>query len=467
MAAHFACHRICHFCPEYSLVLDYKISSKRNNPWENSHGRVSFFSVILTVVYILVSFVVSSSISGNHSDNLYFLLISAPQIPLYIFAGVLEAILWAPPPEKASFGFGVFEMTKVIIGGVTVAIFHLSLTGAILAITGARVIQVITTLYLARKEFTDKVSFQIISKMLRSGWVALLNQFGYFIANFDFLLVAVLAGAQSENLITYYAAALVFASVITYSNWIAYGLYAEILSGIDPKETARQVLELQYIFTVPMVIGEIILAYPLLHLFKQDYVQAVPILIILAVASAFNAFSLTFDNIITGSDRTDATDKADFSTYLKSKLFLVAKINIGLSTTYVLIVSILTSIFSKRSLSIFGYPQEISIGILWALAFLGMWICAILLKLQYVKQITTLSIPKRTVQSILAGSISFGFVLYILSKIIVIHGGSVLQALYILLMGGSAIAVYASIILASNPDLRKLTKYAITSLFNH
>jgi hypothetical protein len=41
-----------------------------------------------------------------------------------------------------------------------------------------------------------------------------------------------------------------------------------------------------------------------------------------------------------------------------------------------------------------------------------------------------------------------------------------LQALSILLMGGIALAVYALIILALSPDMRKLTKYALASLFN-
>ena len=80
-----------------------------------------------------------------------------------------------------------------------------------------------------------------------------------------------------------------------------------------------------------MVLGEFILSYRLLHLFKAAYSVVVPVLLVLAIASALNALSQTFDNVITAIDTTDATSTTDFSTYLKSKLFLIAKINIVLS----------------------------------------------------------------------------------------------------------------------------------------
>ncbi len=106
----------------------------------------AIFSLVLSVAYIFLSFGVAGTVSGGFSSNIYYFLISTPQVPLYIFSGVMESILWGSAPARASFGFGVFEISKVIIGGVAVAIFHLSLTGAILAIIGAQIIQVITIL---------------------------------------------------------------------------------------------------------------------------------------------------------------------------------------------------------------------------------------------------------------------------------------------------------------------------------
>ncbi len=426
----------------------------------------ALFSLVLTSFYLVISFILAGAISGNYSTNLYFFLISAVQIPLYTFSGVLEGILWGAAPERASFGFGVFEIAKVVIGGLAVAVFHLSLTGAILAVTGAQAVQIAVALYLARGEFTDKVSFEIIRRMLRSGWLAILNLSGTFVATFDVLLVALVTGAIAENLIALYSAALVYASVVTYSNWIAFGLYAGILSGIDPRRSANQILELQYFFTAPMVVGEIILAYPLLHVFKQDYALGVPILTVLAIASAFNAFSLTFDSIITGSDRSDAATDATFASFLKSKLFLVAKINIITSAIYLVVVSSVSHYFALGGPVIFGMQQDLFIGVVWATAALGMWATNVLLKVQLVRKITYLSISSKNFVSLVLGTASFGAILYLLSRIIVIRGGAVLQALYILVMGSVGLLVYAAIVMSISSEMRKLTKQAIQSLLN-
>ncbi|MFI5422015.1 MAG: hypothetical protein ACHQ1H_13705, partial [Nitrososphaerales archaeon] len=254
--------------------------------------------------------------------------------------------------------------------------------------------------------------------------------------------------------------------IITYSSWIAYGLYAGILSGIDPRKSANQVLELQYLFTAPMVIGEIVLAYPLLHIFKQNYTIAVPILIILAIAAAFNSISMTFDNIITGTDRTDASSDANFSQYLSSKMFFVAKINLGISIAYLLAVSVESFVLSSGSSLLFGYPRDLFIGIAWAIAALVMWFSCVALKIRVVTQITKLTIPARNAVAILLGSVGFGAALELLSRQIVIQGGSILQALYILSIGAVGLAVYAGIVLVISPDIRNLTKQAIASLRN-
>jgi len=424
----------------------------------------ALFSAVLSVVYVIVSIALAGAIYGSYAANLYFLLISTPQIPLYIFILALEAILWGSSPEKASYGFGIFEIAKVVVGGVSVAVLHLGLTGAILAVTGAQVVQLGVTLYLTRHEFSDKISFEIISRMLRNGWLAILNLTGTFVSNFDVLLVALLTGAISKNVIAFYAAAFAYASIITYSSWIAYGLYAGILSGIDARKSANQILELQYLFTAPMVLGEIILASPLLHIFKQNYSLAAPVLTILAVASAFNAISLTFDNIITGTDTTDTSSDASFSTYLGSKMFFVAKINLAISVVYLVAVSFVSYLFSSGGPTIFGVEREIFIGILWAGAALGMWVVAVILKLRVVRQITKLTIPARNAVSILLGSVGFGAVLELLSRQIAIHGGSVVQAMYILGMGAVALGVYTAIVLAISPELRNLTKLALSNL---
>lgn len=424
----------------------------------------AIFSLILSGIYILSSFGVVSSISSNgeYALNLYYFLISSPQVFLYILSGVIESILWGASPERASIGFGLFEIAKVAIGGVTVAVFHLSLTGAILAIIGAQIVQLIATLAMTRPEYRDALSLSIISKMMKTGWVAVLNHISPLVVNFDFLIVAVMTGSTIP--IALYGVSFVYATIITYTSWIAYGLYAGLLGGLDPRKSSNQVLELQYLFIIPMVLGELILPYRLLHLFRADYTIAVPILLILAIASPMNALSLTFDNIIIGTDTTDASTTSSFSVYTKSKLFLIAKINIVVSSAYLISIATISRIFSSTVSPIFGYSHFVFIGLLWAVSALGMWGFALGLKIRYVRKITKLMVPARDGIAIIPASIGFAVVLYLMSTLVRISGGAAFQAIEILAIGICGIAVYAVVLFAISSSLRDLLKYSVKSL---
>ncbi len=424
----------------------------------------AIFSLGLSVAFIILSFGIAGTVtgaSGSHT-NIYYFLISTPQVPLYIFSGVMEAILWGSAPARASFGFGVFEIAKVVIGAITVAVLHMSLTGAILAIIGAQAIQIITILAMTPREYKDMISIQILSKMIKTGWLALLNQLYPLVVNFDFLLVALITGSTIP--LALYGAAFTYGSIVTYSGWIAYGLYAGILGGVDPKKSANQVFELQYLSIIPMVLGEIVLSYRLLHLFKAAYTTAVPILVVLAVASAFSAMSQTFDNVITAIDTTDATENTGFAFYRKSKLFLIAKINIILSISYLVSVSVLSGFLDHSSSILFGFQTYTLVGFAWALSTLIMWVVAVAIKLRYVRQITNVLVPIRTGVAFLLGAVAYTFILYFLSGYLGIHGGEVVQALYVLFIGIVGLAVYAAIILAISTSMRTLVRFALTSL---
>ena len=147
----------------------------------------TIFSLVLTLVYFLISLKTANSIpqADMVASNFYYFMISLPQVPLYIIVLVIEAILWGSQPAKASLGFGLFEIAKVVIAFVTVSVFHMGLTGAILAVMGAQVVQLATSSILARKDFGDEVSFSIIATMVRNGWLAMLSSLQSIVLNSD------------------------------------------------------------------------------------------------------------------------------------------------------------------------------------------------------------------------------------------------------------------------------------------
>ncbi|MDA4130284.1 MAG: hypothetical protein OK457_05900, partial [Thaumarchaeota archaeon] len=391
------------------------------------------FSVVLTFVYLLVSLAVVGSVTprAGPTSNLFFFLISTPQIALYLVALTLEGILWGSRPEGASVGFGVFEISKVFLGWFTVGVLRLSLTGAILTIILAQVCQIITVLVLTRGEYSDKVSFSMISTMLKTGWVAVLNNLQPLVVTFDFLIVAIISGSTIP--LAFYGAAYTLAGVITYSGFLSTGLYAGILSGRDPNTHTAQVLELQYLFIFPMVIGEIILARPLLNLLNPSYTSGVPILIILSIGAALLSIGQTFDSVILGTDTTDAQKESNFSIFLKSKMFLLSKINLGISIGYLASVALISEFVAPGRAQGFGLSWFTLLGVGWAAAYLGMGVFGISLKVGYVRKVARITMPPQTLLALFVGSIAFVAVLYPVSRIIIPKGGELLQAGYLLL----------------------------------
>nr|MDG6922782.1 hypothetical protein [Nitrososphaerota archaeon] len=73
-------------------------------------------------------------------------------------------------------------------------------------------------------------------------------------------------------------------------------------------------------------------------------------------------------------------------------------------------------------------------------------------------------VPIRTGVAFLLGAVAYTFILYFLSGYLGIHGGEVVQALYVLFIGIVGLAVYAAIILAISTSMRTLVRFALTSL---
>ena len=139
-----------------------------------------------------------------------------------------------------------------------------------------------------------------------------------------------------------------------------------------------------------MTAGEIVLATPLMHLLNKSYASGSPVLMILALSQAFYSISLTFDNVISGTDKTDAEGKANFSAYLKSKMFLISKINLGIGIAYLAIVALVALSFNSAPATILGYSRYDFLGVCWAISALGMFAIIVGLKVKEVSKVSKL-----------------------------------------------------------------------------
>lgn len=426
------------------------------------------FSAILTIFFIIVSFPSSGFMAqvASQQSNLFFFLLSSPQVFLYTFIGAMEAMIWGFSPEKQSFGYVSFEIAKIVIGLVAFAVFHLGLEGAILAVMGAQIVQVCVILFYTRHEFSAPLSVPTMKMWLKSGWPSVLQNLHPMILNLDLVIVAILIPKTVNSLvIDYFAAARVIASVVGYSDSLAYGLYPSILSGEDPHQKANHVLELQLMIIAPMLVGATVLGYRLLLLLNTAYTPGTIIIIPLALSYAFYSLRPLVEGVIMGSEKVDLGEKMTLKEYIMSKLFLVSKIDLTTSIGYLASVIIFSAILSHyTSVTFLHLSGLVLIGVIWGIANLGRSVATFVLKTSYAHKIAQLAVPTRTVFAIAVSSVIFGIAIWEINRLLQPVGGKIIQASEILAVGILALIVYFAVLLALSKSARQLVK-AIVEYF--
>ncbi len=418
-------------------------------------------SVVLAPAFILISVPVAGTFPPvSQLGNLFYFMLSAPQVPLYIIVSVLEYVIIGYSPGRAYGGFALFEISKVLIGFAAIGVLRLSLTGAILSVMAAQVVQLAYLLFLQKAELAEKISYTIIRSITKASWLTLLNTFQGWLINFDYLVIAVLTFSTIP--LAYYGSALAVAGTIGAASVLSAGLYPYILSGKDPTQSTNQTLELQAMFTVPAMIGAMVLSRDILHMLNPAYVAASPILYILSISMFFATIQGTFDNVVTGSDTVDLNENVGFSAYLRSKIFLMTKINLGLALAYLAGIFAIGFWLGPRSSGlIFGYNGYIGIGILWAVASLGMNCGIFFLKFAHARRIAKISVSRNLVGSLTVSSILYVVALFSISSSITPRGSTAVQALYILLMGAASLTVYFLSMLALSKSVRDIVRSMI------
>jgi O-antigen/teichoic acid export membrane protein len=120
----------------------------------------------------------------------------------------------------------------------------------------------------------------------------------------------------------YYGAALTFATVVSYSSYLAYALYPRLLSK-NSLEDVTTSLRMVLMSSIPMTVGAITLSHPYLAILNPLYLDARLILMLLSLNSACSNLASIFTSIVMGREQLDVEAKIVFKDLVKSGLFLV------------------------------------------------------------------------------------------------------------------------------------------------
>jgi hypothetical protein len=422
-------------------------------------GRTGFVSVfilslITTGLYFAVAFFLSQVFGRNSGYVLFFFVLAAVQVFLYSHTALMEGIAAGVSPERASYGFLMFEVSKVILGGLLVGFLGLSLAGAIVSVAIAQILQGTYLALLFRPELKDKINFAMIKNWVRHSWISTLIQVNGLIINLDFSVVALFMASPLP--LAFYGAAGTVASVVTYASWISSGLYPRLLSGGSSSDV-RQTLDLVLLFLIPLSLGVSILAPQLLSVLKVDYVSSTPILYLLVASNATNAVYVVGDSALAGTDNVvELNDRLTFRDYRQSHLFTVVKTNLLLALGYIGLLFVLGAFRNSNW-------DPITLGEFWALAYLAMNIGVGTIKLWYARKVMPLTVHKRSLVKYIVASIPFSLALLLGARYI--HPASVSRRLILgpelVGIGIAALMIYFSVLYLLDSNFRDLVARGI------
>lgn len=300
------------------------------------NGTISMISAIL---FVLLSPVFRESVSIDTPTLLAFTF----WIIVMCCASSLEAICNGVQPQTVGYGVIVFEISKVIFGGLMVGYLKYSLFGAVLSIDLALTIQVLFYLLRISRHLKEKLSLRDIKRWLRTSWIPLISILPWLVSLQDAVVITLISGSLLP--IAYIRAANIFAGVISFSGTLAAGLYPKLLSGGSEKDIEES-LELILLFLIPMVFGQLILAEPLLFILRKEYAFTYDVLRIMAISSAMGTIKGVFSTIILGLEKTDVSNNLSWKSLVKSYLMKIPLAELLGSIAYVLMISISASILS-------------------------------------------------------------------------------------------------------------------------
>ena len=276
-------------------------------------------SVITFSLYLALIPLITPVLHISEVYVLLYMIVSLHIIPSYILR-VLEAILHIKRPQAIGHGLVAYELSKVMVGYILIIWLNLKLLGAILAVLIAFFMQLAFYLRLVINELKENAKWNYVKEWFKASFFNVYGMIGQRIAALNLILLFVYGGQLAR---AYYGAALTIAAIIGYSTALAFALYPRLLSG-GKAEDALTSLKMVSMLAIPMTAGAIALSDSYLIILNPLYIEAKPILYILALVSICGSASIILETIVYGTEKVDEKAKIPLKALIRSRIFQLA-----------------------------------------------------------------------------------------------------------------------------------------------
>jgi O-antigen/teichoic acid export membrane protein len=394
-------------------------TARGENSEKTAISMTSFLSVIGIAVYLLIAY-----ISGVNSDaDTSILLFATILIPIIFINEGLNAIATGYRPQAKSYGFLIFEITKVPVALILVYFLQLGLEGAILASFVAYVANTILLLIFTKKKLHGKWQKKYVKKWFKLFWVPIYRKIPGLISMSDVVIFSIITGSVIG--VAYYTSARTIGFLVYHSRSIGMAVYPKLLEGGHEK-ILRDNLMIFFYVAFPIVVLSITFAKPALFALNPIYQIAVPVVILLSLRQFFTSLNVLMFNALQGIEKVDLKKDSNFKDYAKSKLILFPTFQMIRHGVYIgSLVIILTIIGTSTN-------NEIELVTYWALIGLIVEIPLFLYIILLVRKSFTLKFDYfRIFKYLISSVIIFGSIYFIMEEFL-IYNESIFEFLPIL-----------------------------------
>jgi O-antigen/teichoic acid export membrane protein len=411
----------------------------------------SVLSLLSTMMFLMVLPIISSQVTIDMHVVYAFVL----WIILIYHTSSLESVSQGVEPQVIGYGAIVFEVSKVVVGAVLVGYMRLLLLGAVLSVDLALLIQLLYYSLKLSKYLGGKFSFKDVHRWFGMSLVPLVSLAPGFVAALDVLVLTFITGSILP--IAYVKVVNAFAAVIAFSRLLAIGLYPRLLSG-GTDEDIQDSMELVLMFLIPMVLGQLILAEPLLYFFREEYGPLYNVLRAASLCYAVITLKNFFSMVIQGVEKIDAGEDVSWKRIAQSYLMKIPLIELTGSVSYIALLSIIVKILHDLGAS----PVLVSLSSVSCLLLTNIVLASYYFKLS--RRIAKFPLNFSRISRFLISGAIMSIMLLIFypesaksEQIFVV----IVSLIPVILLG---IITYSTVLLAIDSESRKLLKNALKYL---
>ena len=291
------------------------------------------FSGLLSIPLMLCFITLSRLLSTYIETSITVFLVASLLIPLYYVSASVNAILYARYPHKVGWRVPIIDGLKIPLG---VALLSFGLAGVLTAIVIANFLYLTYGLYVIRSEFEERIDHNWLKNRFRYSWLPIMQSgIGYINSASDSFLVGTLI---SPIQLSIYGIGTTISNAVRTSSQLVLPFSMKVLAKtVTTREEITSILKFLSIFTVPMLVGGILLSREIYRIFGSVYVEGAGVLWILILSATLLSYSSLFSGIVSGTEKIDYNLDVSFKSLVKSKLFVTMLIDYNITT--MLIVS--------------------------------------------------------------------------------------------------------------------------------